>query len=395
MRNRSLVAALTASVVIALGTAASAADEPELGEPTTFTLGPPVERSFGGWTEVARAADTGWLGQVSIVDGTLVSYGPPFAPGGESDVGDVTWYSRDGTTWTGLPLVGETPQVTDMTARPDGSMAIAVGYTLPRGGGDRGPAGAVWTTTDGVEWNAAAAPPVPEVDAVAASDQIVAVAAGGRLWTTTDLQDWTRVKGPRPVGIAYGPGGFLTSEGGGQDRLSATAVWHSADGADWTKVKLPKPIRKAKVGVSTLPLDETWVLLPDAPKLMYISADGQRWRKAPRPPGMTQGYVWWMVDVGEGVQAVGWLPDRKRQPNGLWTFVPGESVDKAKTISGGFVGHVVAWDGETIGYGRMRGEGDAWITHMWRWDPEPAVTTGDASEAPQGESPAPDATDIS
>jgi hypothetical protein len=108
---------------------------------------------------------------------------------------------------------------------------------------------------------------------------------------------------------------------------------------------------------------------------------------------MSEGYVWWMADVGEEVQAIGWLRDRKGQPNGLWTFVPGEPVAKAKAISGGFVGHVAAWDGGLIGYGRMRGKGDTWITHMWRWDPDAPAAAGDALEAPQGESSAPEEAD--
>jgi hypothetical protein len=279
------------------------------------------------------------------------------------DFADRAWYSDDGLSWTMSRLPGGRPRVSDLAVRPDGSMAIAVGYTTD----ERNDwAGAVWVTTDGVEWQAVMPPSKREVDWVAASDEVVAVSAGYQLWTTTDLEEWTRVKGSSPVGITYGPGGFLAAEGGGQDLISPTALWHSEDGVEWAKVKLPKALRKASVGVSAYPLDEEWLLVPDKRGLMYRSPDGKRWRKVSRPPDMTVGYVSWLVDLGDVVQAHGVLFDRERQPDGVWTFRPGERMPKAKVPPEGFVESPVVWDDQFIGYGFIRDEDEDETMTMWR-----------------------------
>ena len=55
---------------------------------------------------------------------TIVAISGPVV---EDSHGDLAWHSKDGMSWAQAMLPGETPQVTDVAVRPDGSMAIAVG----------------------------------------------------------------------------------------------------------------------------------------------------------------------------------------------------------------------------------------------------------------------------
>lgn len=354
-----------------------------------FTFEPVEGRSFESWIEVGRAPGSdGYMTRLRVLDGRLLAAGR-WMPAGEAfERSNRAWFSDDGWTWTATTLPGASPQVNDLEVRPDGSMAIAVGYSADDW------TGAIWVTSDGVEWQAARPPSKGEVDAVAVSDEVVAVSAGYRLWTTTDLDEWRRVKGPGTVsGVAYGPGGFLATEGGGQDLISETAVWHSADGIEWAKVKLPKALRNASVGVSVFPFDEEWLLVPDKRGLMYRSTDGRRWRQVPRPPGLTEGYVVWMLDLGEAVQAEGHLFRRRNPGSGVWTFVPGEPVAKPKSAPEGFIrtDAPVAWDDGYLGVGSMEGEGpDTTVLTLWRrevsgpeqaaGDPWPSTVLPDAQD---------------
>lgn len=373
-----IVAGLTSALLLGSG-AVGAAEEVErpaneaqasvdatdtAGQPLTFAFEPAGERSFEGWTEVGRAAGEGSLLRLRVLDDRLLGVGDWMPAGERIDRASRVWVSDDGWTWTASTIPGGLPQVTDLAVRPDGSMAVAVGYT------EDDWRGAIWVTSDGLEWRTVAPPSRSEVDAVAVSDEVVAVSAGYRLWTTTDLERWRRVKGPgTALGVDYGPGGFLASEGGGQDLIAETALWHSADGLQWRKVRLPKALRNTSVGLSIFPLDEEWLLVPDKRGLMYRSSDGRRWRKTPRLPGMTEGYVGWMADVGEAVQAEGHLFRRNKPGSGVWAFVPGERVAKPRAAPQGFIwtDAPVAWADGYLGVGSMEGEGpDATLLTMWR-----------------------------
>jgi hypothetical protein len=90
---------------------------------------------------------------------------------------------------------------------------------------------------------------------------------------------------------------------------------------------------------------------------------------------MHEGYVSWMAEVGDEVQAHGWLLDRKKQPQGFWTFEPGERVANPRVAPRGFVDTPpVEWGDGLIGYGRVPYDGDESVLAMWRWE-------ADASES--------------
>jgi hypothetical protein len=344
----------------------------------SIVMGPPRDTVIGGWREIARAGHEiaqaanleemtiGSSGDLVVVGDRLVAVGVICVQdGGCRDVG---WHSPDGTTWTEAPMPGVRPAIYDMTSRPDGSMAVAVGQTEE----GRGGRGAVWSTSDGLTWASHPAPSVREVEWVAASDDVVVVAGGDHLWASTDLTTWRRARGPHDMPVAFGPAGFLAWAGGGQDLVYPTEVWRSADGLEWSRVRLPSALRRgndAFGGIQVFPLDDGWLLIPDhvkLPKVIFTSSDGRRWRSAPRPHGMTS-YVWWVDDIGEQAQAFGWLPDRRGQPSGMWTWEPGLKSGSPDAWRETRIGRPVEWHGERVALGE--GWGDERGLILWRWEP--------------------------
>jgi len=322
---------------------------------------------MGGWREIARAPSDWAPSHLSIVGGRLLVHGTLCGPDGCRDAG---WYSADGMTWAEATIPGDHPVIADMTVTPDGSMAIAVGAVSDWETYD---AGAVWSTRDGIEWTQAQAPPVRELDWVAASDDAIVVSGGDALWASKDLEEWRRVKGPDGMRVAFGPGGLLAFGGGGQDLVSSSEVWQSPDGLAWTKVKLPRALRKgsdAFGGIDVFALDDGWILVPEnvkMPKAVYISSDGRDWRRAPRPPWMQVGYVWWIDDLGDDVQAFGWAPDRRKQPNAMWTWQPGQEVGRPVLWHQDRIGRPVVWGGYRIALGEPSNNRGG-VT-LWRWEP--------------------------
>jgi len=378
MKRFSVSFILIAAMSLPFGSPVSAVDEPPTTVPVSIEMGPPDDESVAWWREIGRVSPVGDVmigspGDLVVVAQRLVAMGSICPQDPDGPCREVGWHSVDGITWTEAPIPG-VEYVADMTSRPDGSLAIAVGQTR-EGRGDRG---AIWSTSDGIEWVSDQAPPGREVEWVATSDDAVVVASGAHLWASTDRTTWRRVAGPGDMPVAFGPGGFLAWGGGGQDLMSPTELWHSADGLDWTSVRLPKGLRKGHDtygGIQVFALDDRWVLVPDAAKLprsIFVSRDGLRWRSAPRPPGMTLDYVWWMDRVGKHTQAFGWLPDLRGQPSGMWTWRLGRRVGPPDRLRGARIGRPIEWQGERIALGEAGRYGSA-LT-LWRWEPPSAET---------------------
>jgi hypothetical protein len=399
MLSRSTVSVVIIGLLfILVGSLASAAKEPattapaqasataspgasiDAARPSPIVLGSPGDLSVGGWREVGRmghAPDAVISGRIrdgiAVVGDRLVSVSGFCAPD-DGPCWDVSWHTTDGVTWSPGTLPGVNPQVTGLAVTSDG--LIAVGYVQP----DWNDEGAIWSTSDGIDWSQMTGPPVAEVSGVAVSDGAVVVSTRRGLWASTDMSEWTRIKGPKNVfGLVSGPGGFLAWSGGGQDRVLPTRVWRSVDGFDWAEVKLPKALRKghdAFAGIDIFGLEDQWVLVPDnvkLPKTVFVSADGERWRSAPRPPRMID--AWWMADIGGQVQAGG-KPFFSHERFRLWSWQPGRAAHKPDALPRGVtINEPVAWHDGHVAFGST-GTGSQ---SLWRWE-QPA---GEHVEVPE------------
>ena len=351
---------------------ADSSTAPDSREEATFTLGPPRVRSIGSWREIAHVANGDiLLGDLLVVSERLVV---PASVCDMESCRDVSYHSADGVTWVGSVFPGARPAIYDVAVTPDGSMAVAVGLTHERGSPA---AGAVWSTRDGIEWTPVEAPPVREIDWVAASADAVVASGGDGLWVSRDLESWRRVRGPGPLPVVFGRGGFVAFGGGGQDVMSATEVWQSSDGRRWSKVKLPRALRTghpAFGGIQVFALDDRWVLIPDGakpPGAIYVSPDGRDWRRAPRPRWMVEGYVWWIDDVVDNVELFGWAPGQRGQPSAMWEWQLGKGPGRPVWWKHDRIGRPVLWNGQRIALGEDLGPAGGVV--LWQWEP----TAGD------------------
>lgn len=233
-----VLATLLALSAVAPASAVDDATTPDPDEPApsgspvldavmSFSLGPPKDRSIGDWREIGRAS-MDWSvypRHLSVVGERLVasgrSRGTKMARSRE-----VGWHSVDGLTWTEATIPGDDPKITDSTVTPDGSMAIMVGYHSEWS--ERGSEGAVWSTRDGIGWTQAQAPPVREVDWVAASNDAIVVSGGDHLWASEDLEAWQQAESgspsasPRRVGGSPSGAGSRPQESGWRCRRPAS-----------------------------------------------------------------------------------------------------------------------------------------------------------------------------
>ena len=141
-------------------------------------------------------------------------------------------------------------------------------------------------------------------EAAVSGDAVVIYGDDENMWVSTDLADWRRPRRPPGMFMADGPGGLIAFGGGGPDSIRPTTLWRSSDGSAWERVKLPKAARRPNDGVGVFGLDDGWVLVSDQPGPIFTSPDGIRWRRSPRPPGMTHG-ARWITSMGDRVQAHG------------------------------------------------------------------------------------------
>lgn len=341
--NRPTLSSIIALSVIACSAIAVTAQSGDV-DGRTLVMGQPTEQSVGDWREIGRAPETfedgsyAWLGDLRVVADQLVSLGGLCQPD-EGACADILWRSSDATTWTQAEFAGSNPAVRAITTTPEG--LVAVGSTRSDGTTQA----AVWTTADGVDWAESAAPPVRAIESVAASGESLVVTSGKHMWVTEGDGTWQQVKRPLGARVAAGPGGFLAYRGGGQDRVTPSALWRSSDGLEWRPVKLPRVLRKGPNALGELqlfPLTDGWILIPDrakSPTAIFTSSDGVRWQSVPRPPKMSAG-VSWVEEFGDLVQAHGLIIN---EDSGLWTWPLGDRAQRPTVAHDIRINRPVAW----------------------------------------------------
>ena len=165
----------------------------------------------------------------------------------------IVWASPDGVTWTRTEVPGF---ISSAVAATD------TGWTVVGGGGLQG---AVWNSTDGLEWEAAPSEPfLSDTHNISlqdvAFDGELLVTVGGTnatavreeraaIWISDDGIEWTEVIDEQAafdqpsvggaVSVVSGPRGFVAM---GRERLeeggnpTLTVVWFSSDGKVWDRV---------------------------------------------------------------------------------------------------------------------------------------------------------------
>jgi hypothetical protein len=187
----------------------------------------------------------------------------------DREVGAV-WTSIDGITWSRVPhdpaVFGHWPTTSAQGGEPagwglaasmrditPGGPGLVVVGDIYRGGFGIGPAGAVWTSPDGLHWTLAAdqieaawisavTEGGPGLVAVGATGDTGAMELDAAVWTSADGTTWSRVP-PQPevlggpgyqtMDAVYPGGPGLVAIGSADD---GTTVWTSADGTTWSRV---------------------------------------------------------------------------------------------------------------------------------------------------------------
>ena len=286
-------------------------------------------------------------------------------PGGPSQ--GVVWTSEDGRTWTrfdDLPVIRDADfGPSDITAGGPGVVAV-------------GAQNRAWFSSDGLAWEAASVPSVPDdvypgddgrhpqiymTDVASSGDRLLALGTallkgGGPppeyetwipvMWTSADGRSWTDVPVDPEVfpregsidALTHGPGGFV-AVGSDGDR---PAVWRSADGLGWHRVS-------SKAFASR-------VALPGRSSAMWSIAASEL------------GYVAVGVDgfceiECRSVEAAIWTS----KDGESWTRVSPGDVFKTDTQAetGAQAWQVVAWGSRFVVEGEYDGRDSIWVS---RWD---------------------------
>jgi len=297
-----------------------------------LVLGPPdPELSVAGWTQRGTApyhnADGSGFGQLDhlqAIDGRLVALGSTLdAEDGPSR--DVVMVSMDGRTWVPVDLPGNEPTLNDM---------VATDEALIVGGQDRvdgQKAARLWSSTDGLEWVEI---PAPEgagvISQIVSAQDPLAVRANQRLYKLDDDGTWADLDRIPNSQILRGPSGYITWQGGGQDRLFQLSMLQQAQlGGPISEIGLPGGLGRgalSQIGVQLFVVGDQWVMVPEGIETpIYVSGDGFEWQEVPRPDGMLGGYVEWMAMIDDQLQAFGIQYRNDGSPSGFWTIDPTSS----------------------------------------------------------------------
>lgn len=276
----------------------------------------------------------------------------------------VVWTSEDGRTWTRLP---EDPAFRSAGYGPS---AVAAGGPGVVAVGDNNRA---WFSSDGMTWDLATVPPVPEGvypgddgrhpqvhlgEIAASSDRLVAL--GWKMmnnnsevpvmWTSSDGMSWTDVpldpevfpRGGTIDEITHGPNGFVAV--GSLDRRTQPTMWRSADGLRWNQVSSDQGAFISRV---LLPGRSSAIWSVAASESGYVavgvdgfclvgcrSAEAAIWTS-------TNGESWVRVSPGDVFRVA--RPDRETQASHAW--------------------QVVAWGSRFVVNGEYDGRDAIWISH--------------------------------
>ncbi len=285
---------------------------------------------------------------------------------------DVILHSRDGLTWLPATVPGDDPVFEDLASSGTGLMLA--GSTLVDGKREA----ALWTSSDGVAWTVVPAPAVSRIDQIVLAGDPTVVRTGNRVWVDGDGGEWSIWNKVPNSSILHGPGGLLTWQGGGQDQTVPTWVLHNQDTqSPTTEVVLPEALQwnvvgpnPPNMGIGVFALDDEWVMVGSeakAPDTIHVSANGLDWQDVPRPPGMSEGAVRWMAQVGDQVQAFGTVAGEDSTHGAIWTWRLGEPVGQPETLEGTgdeWIDAPVAWQGGYMATGYERNR-DQYLT-LWQ-----------------------------
>jgi hypothetical protein len=314
-------------------------------EGTLVMEAPQAPLSVAGWTQVGAAPFTNpdgsgfaQLSKLHVVGDTLVAFGA-YSPDVDAEISSpAVFHSADGQTWDPVFIPGTKPVLNDMAATDEG---------LILGGHDRvdGERKAkLWSSTDGLEWVE-----VPAPDGAATISQIVsaqdplAVRANQRMYRQEEDGTWTDLDRIPNSQILRGPSGYITWQGGGQDRRFQLTMFHQEElGGEIREIGLPGKLGRgdlAQIGVQLFVVGDQWVMVPDGVDTpIYVSSDGFDWQPVPRPDRMLGGFVFWMEMVGDQLQAYGIQFRKNVSPSGIWTIdlssaepAPFEMLDRQAT----------------------------------------------------------------
>jgi hypothetical protein len=238
----------------------------------------------------------------------------------------VAWRSDDGRSWIAATGVGGAAGADMKDVSSNSRGAIAVG-TLAAGGS------VVWTSTDGQRW----ARQQPEafkranVTLVAASELGI-IAAGdtlepgqragrGRIWFSADGTSWQvvhDVNHVQDVGAAHGRFVVVGCDtSGSAGKCTQSRAWSSPDGRLWTAASFPKTKATFSRLLSTstgFTAGGAFVDLPDAPRIMWSSADGTSWQELPDAPKLNGEPNRFIAGIGIGLIGL------RTSPNGSGTL---------------------------------------------------------------------------
>lgn len=232
------------------------------------------------------AADSSSLGDVVVGGPGLVAVGSVGAEDGGSDA--AVWTSRDGLRWSRIPhdaaVFGGTGNegIKAVAAGSDG--LVAVGYKHPYS------EGAVWVSTDGLEWSRAphnaelfGPPSFRSLEDVATFDGgFIAVGSvwsdgspHAAVWQSPDGLSWSQT-----AVLDGGEMRGLTSENGtliavGWQKAGA-AVWKSEDGLEWVQVGANRLRGSRSEMRAVLATDSGLIAVGSTPE--SGSSDGAVWR---------------------------------------------------------------------------------------------------------------------
>ena len=332
-------------------------DEPgsDTTEPTGIeTTLLPQPSPFVSWSRVSGQPSLGGEGAQVMHDVLAVEQGW-IAVGTEridEQHSAAAWTSTDGEDWTRLPddaFTGETAGDTEMRSVVQlGSQLVAVGVTT----GD-GRDAAVWTSVDGNQWSRVAGDSlggpgdqfirgltVWDGGLVAVGWEVSGEGTNGAIWTSSNGVDWVRVADPGGElggdgaqrvhdAVAGGPG--LVAVGDTNSGDFDAAVWVSADGDVWERVEgdqagfsgpgaqLVNVVRSGAQGLIAAGFDSTLETGRDA--AVWLSADGETWTRVGDREvfgGEGDQEIHGLAGVGSGWVAAGWTHDAGDKNAAIW-----------------------------------------------------------------------------
>ena len=258
---------------------------------------------------------------------------------------------------------------------------------------------AVWTSTDGREWQSVTDSSLSK----GVISQLVATDSGlvgfgwhsdnneaTGIWTSADGADWlaatnetgmTVAKGLEAVGSDGGRAIAFVSEG----EKNPPAIWETTGRAEWTRTGALQEVAAIdRVAAGA----RGWVALGD--NRAWTSADGQTWGKGVPGPDVDQDVI--VDDAGYvAVGFVGSLPgetcgDQRPFAGHTWTSADGttwELMPVTKEFKAAMVTNLLVVDRTLHGYGQRiegDGSGDGLPVAAWTDTLPPLAAPGDASD---------------